>query len=211
MIKAQNQQELLLNIAQQLKRKITVYAIGGTAMMFRGLKLETKDIDLVFTNKEDRQEFQTAAEKLKYTRYNSRFVYGEKPDQPIMLNGLFEERIDLFTTRIINTDFSEQMMKRATQIHEFGNTLIVKIADPHDIIIMKCATDREKDKLDAKKIIDNNKIDWNIIIQEAENQVKKGNERMVFELGCFLEELKNRMRADIPSETLDRLYGLLPD
>src|SRR3989344_3460830 len=71
---------------------------------------------------------------------------------------LDEERFDLFVIEVIDFIFSPTMRKRAEQIHQFGDKLILKIADPHDIILMKCATDRLKDKDDARKIINLTKI-----------------------------------------------------
>ena len=61
MINVDEQQDLLQNIAKKLKRNITVYAVGGTAMMFHGIKDTTKDIDLVFDNEKDMKEFEDAA------------------------------------------------------------------------------------------------------------------------------------------------------
>ena len=55
---------------------------------------------------------------------------------------------------------------------------------------MKCATDRIKDKDDARKIINSTKIEWDIIIEEAKNQTTLGKERAVFDLTGFLEDLR---------------------
>ena len=59
------------------------------------------------------------------------------------------------------------MMKRATTTYEFDVNLLLRIADPHDLILMKCATDRLKDKEDARhlRIIYKGKID--------EDEIKK--------------------------------------
>ena len=54
MISIEKQQKLLLDISRKLKSPITVYAIGGTAMMFLGFKDATLDIDIVFENEGDR-------------------------------------------------------------------------------------------------------------------------------------------------------------
>ncbi len=51
------------------------------------------------------------------------------------------------------------MIERAKDTYEFGVNLILKIADPHDIILMKCATDKIKDKDDAKEIMNRSKVD----------------------------------------------------
>ena len=74
---------------------------------------------------------------------------------------------------------------------------------------MKCATDRLKDKDDARKIINSTKIDWDIIIEEAKNQMKLGKERAVFDLTVFLEDLRKMIGVDIPSEIMDKLFDLI--
>ena len=38
MISIEDQQKLLLNISRRIKKPITAYAVGGTAMMFLGFK-----------------------------------------------------------------------------------------------------------------------------------------------------------------------------
>ena len=101
------------------------------------------------------------------------------------------------------------MRLRAEQIHQFGETLILKIANPHDIILMKCATDRSKDKDDARKIINSTEIDWKIIIEEAKNQIKLGKERAVFDLTGFLEDLRKMMGVNIPPEIMKKLFELV--
>ncbi|PIN86786.1 hypothetical protein COV19_02845 [Candidatus Woesearchaeota archaeon CG10_big_fil_rev_8_21_14_0_10_44_13] len=189
---------------------MTAYAIGGTAMMFLGFKDTTLDIDLVFENEEDRDIFKEAIRSLGYQEMDGIKVYGVKRNKPEMFK-LEDERFDLFVVQVIDFIFSNNMRKRAEQIRQFEDNLILKIADPHDIILMKCATDRVKDKDDARKIINSIKIDWNILIEESKHQIKLGKDRAVFDLGCFLEELKNKMKVDIPKEVLDRLFKMVEE
>ncbi|MDP3990673.1 MAG: hypothetical protein Q8Q01_05735 [archaeon] len=205
MITIDLQQKLLLNVARRLTKKINVYAIGGTAMMFLGFKDATLDIDLVFENKKDRDIFKEAIKSLGYLEMDAIKVYGVKRNTPEMFK-LNDERFDLFVVEVIDFIFSDTMRQRAEQIHQFGDNLILKIANPHDIILMKCATDRIKDKDDARKIINSKKINWEIIITEAKKQMKLGKERAAFDLGCFLENLKTKMNIDIPQEVLDKLF-----
>ncbi|MCX6710383.1 MAG: hypothetical protein NTV63_05560 [Candidatus Woesearchaeota archaeon] len=208
MITIDQQQKLLLNVARRLARKITVYAIGGTAMMFLGFKDATLDIDLVFENEKDRAVFKEAVKSIGYLEMPAIKVYGEKRNAPEMFN-LDDERFDLFVVEVIDFIFSVNMRKRAEQIHQFEDNLIIKIANPHDIILMKCATDRLKDKDDARKIINSTKINWDIIIDEAKKQIELGKYRAAFDLGCFLEELKTKMNLDIPQEVLDKLFTIV--
>ena len=97
------------------------------------------------------------------------------------------------------------LKKRAEETHEFEK-LIVKIAQPLDIIMLKCATDRIKDKEDVKRIVESSKIDWKELVKEAQNQIKLGHEMAAFELGEFLEHLKYKMKVEIPVTVLDELF-----
>ncbi len=212
MINANEQQDLLQNLASKLKKEIVVYAVGGTAMMFHGIKDTTKDIDLVFNNEKDRNVFEETAKSLGYKKFDSVVVYGaEKENLPIMLvRGNDEaERFDLFNDHVISFFFSEKMKKRAKNTFEFAGRLILKIADVHDLILMKCATDRQKDAEDVQTIVETQKIDWKIIIEEAKNQVTLGKNQAIFELGEFLDRLKNELKIDIPKEVVDELYDLV--
>lgn len=207
MIDIEEQNKLLLDIGKQFNKEITVYAIGGTAMMFLGLKDATLDIDLVFENKNSRKKFIETIESLGYIKMESRIVYGSKKNQPEMLK-LGDVRFDLFVDEVIHFKFSNNMKEKADKVHKFQN-LIIKIADPHDIILMKCATDREKDKIDVLNIIKNKKIDWNVIIEEAKHQVELGKETAILELGEFLEDLKKIVPNKIPKEVLNELFTLV--
>ena len=208
MITIDKQQKLLLNVARRLTKKITVYAIGGTAMMFLGFKEATLDIDLVFENEKDRETFKEAVKSLGYGGMDALKVYGAKKNIPEMFK-LNDERFDLFVIEVVDFIFSENMQKRAEQIHQFETNLILKIANPHDIILMKCATDRVKDKDDARKIINSTKINWDIVIDEAKKQIELGKDRAAFDLACFLEDLKKMMGVNIPPETMEKLFGLV--
>ncbi len=208
MITIDQQQKLLLNVARRLAQKITVYAIGGTAMMFLGFKEATLDIDLVFENEKGRTLFKEAVKSLGYLEMDAIKIYGVKRNTPEMFK-LNDERFDLFVVEVVDFIFSEKMRQRAEQIHQFGDNLILKIANPHDIILMKCATDRLKDKDDARRIINSIKIDWDIIITEAKNQMELGKERAVFDLTGFLEDLRKMMGVSIPSKIMEKLFELV--
>ncbi|MDP7506564.1 MAG: hypothetical protein QF362_03930 [Candidatus Woesearchaeota archaeon] len=207
MISIERQQKLLLNVSRRLKKPVTMYAIGGTAMMFLGFKEATLDIDLVFEKEEDRTVFKEAVKDIGYHELDSIEIYGAKRNQPLMLR-LDDERFDLFLVNVIDFIFSKQMMKRAEKTHQFNNNLILKVADPHDIILMKCATDRMKDIDDARNIIKEITIDFKVIIEEARNQIELGRQSAAFELGEFLENLK-KTGVKIPQKVLDELFKIV--
>lgn len=206
MIDILRQAQLLGEIGKVLKRKIKVYAIGGNAMVFFGLKAATLDVDFVFENESDKEEFVNALRELKAKEYNSILVYGAKKNTPSMME-LQDCRFDLFTDQVVISKFSATMKERAVESHEFGN-LIVKVADPHDVIIMKSSTSREKDTEDIISIINKSRIRWETLASEAEEQIKLGNELAIAALGEKLEKINNQKQAKIPKEVLDKLWKL---
>lgn len=206
MIDIQKQEEMLMAIGKMLSKKLEVYAIGGTAMMLRGVKNSTLDIDFVFDKKRDREEFMNALRKLGAKESDVTLVYGLKNDTPLMLE--FENcRFDMFMNKVITSIFSDAMKERARQTHEFGN-LIIKVADSHDILIMKSVTGRAKDEEDIISIINNNKLNWDIIIEEAREQVRLGNETAIMGLGEKLEKLANQKAISVPKAVSDKLWKL---
>jgi hypothetical protein len=207
MIDIQQQEEILIAVGRVLPRKILVYAIGGTAMMLKGIKNSTLDIDLVFDRREDREEFAKALKKLGAKTYDVTLVYGLKENTPIMLE-FGNSRFDMFMNKIITSTFSEAMKTRAKQTHEFGN-LVVKVADSSDIIIMKSATSREKDLADITTIFSKSNINWDILVEEAKEQVRLGNEIAILALGEKLEKLSNGKLIQVPKDISDKLWRLL--
>ena len=206
MIDIKKQEEMLMAIGRILLKKIEVYAIGGTATMLRGLKNSTLDVDLVFNKYEDRKEFIEALKKLGAKEYDSRLVYGLKDNAPLMLE--FDNcRFDMFMNKIITSYFSDGMKERSGQTHEFAN-LIIKVADPGDIIIMKSVTSRAKDIDDIISIINNNSINWNTVVDEAKEQVRLGKESAIMNLGEKLERLANQKVISIPKDVHDKIWKL---
>jgi hypothetical protein len=210
MISIEKQQGLLLAISKKLKKPITIYAVGGTAMMFLGFKDATLDIDLVFENKDDKEVFKEAILSLGYKALDSRIIYGGKANRPEMFS-LGDERFDLFVNEVIDFIFSEEMQKRVKQTHQFEGNLILKVANPNDIILMKCATDRLKDLDDANNIIRNFTVDWDLIYKEAQNQKGLGKERAIFELGYFFEKLEKKFKMQVPKKIKKELWNALEE
>src|SRR3989344_6180277 len=175
MIDIEEQHNIFSRIAEKLPMKIELYAIGGTAMMFLGLKDKTLDVDLVFSNLEDRRVFKETAKLLDFKESSAEIVYGKKENTPEMVV-ISDVRLDLFLFKIISSYFSESMQKRATQTHDFMGKLIIRAADPNDILVMKSVTSRSKDDDDIVSIIKNSKVNWDIILKEAEEQVRLGNQ-----------------------------------
>ena len=76
---------------------------------------------------------------------------------------------------------------------------------------MKCVTSRTKDWEDITSIIMKNDINWDIIIDEAQQQVNLGNESAILLLGEKLEKLNNEKIIYIHKQILDKLWEMLKE
>ena len=76
----------------------------------------------------------------------------------------------MFNRKIINLKFSDGMADRINLAYEYKN-LTANVVSSEDIIILKCATDRAGDRLDAASIIKSTNINWNVLFEESINQM----------------------------------------
>ncbi|MBS3156477.1 nucleotidyltransferase [Candidatus Woesearchaeota archaeon] len=212
MINLEQQNELFKLIGEILKNKLECYVIGGSAMMYYGMKGNTKDIDLVFEHEKDREKI---IQVLKNLGYNERgikvvsVIYPKKKNTPILLER-DDSRVDLFVNKIISTVLSDSMKDRINSIYEYGN-FIIKVLAPEDLIITKCATERAGDRLDAVEIMKRAKIDWEVIIKESVFQAEVTPYLFPVFLFDFLYELKEDLKADVPKKVLDEIRKISED
>jgi len=208
MIDFERQIEIFKLIGKSLKESVECYAIGGTAMLFLGLKDSTKDVDLVFEKKEERNLIKKVLEKIGLKESNDIEIYRHSEtikESPILLEG-HEFRFDLFLKDIISFKLSPGIKERVKERHEFDNFKIM-VVSPEDILLLKSATDRRGDVLDAKKIIETFNIDWDIVIKECEWQTEHGRKIFSLFLFDFLEELEE-IGADVPKNVKRRVRDI---
>jgi len=211
MINLDQQIKLFKDVGDILDEKIECLVIGGSAMMFYGAKVATKDIDLVFMNKNNLEKVKKILEKSGYEEKNlnifKRYTFVKKDlYKPIWMQDK-DTRIDLFLKKVICFWISENILNRIKEVHEFNN-LIIKIISPEDIILLKCATEREKDRMDALELINKFNIDWDIIIKESIEQAKLGENIFPVFLFDFLYELKEDLKADIPKDVINKIRNI---
>ena len=75
MITYQDQENLFNLIARIIQADVTCYAFGGNAMMFYGYKEDTKDVDVLFEQEEERAEFIRALENIGYRETSLLKIY----------------------------------------------------------------------------------------------------------------------------------------
>ena len=197
MIGVEEQTEFFKLIGSELKKKVECLVVGGSAMMFYGIKTATKDIDIVFISKKEREMFISSLRKLGFEGkfYGKAAIMARK-----------DTRFDLFLGEVIKFKISPGILSRIREVHEFHN-LFIKVASPEDIILLKCATDREGDRIDAKSLIEKFEINWKVIMEEVLWQMQNGKRIFSLFLYDFLLDLKER-KSDIPKDVLKELKGI---
>lgn len=200
-------------VGKELKSRVECYALGGNAMMFYGAKDETKDVDLVFLDESGLEAVKKALMEMGFDEKQSLVKifrrYEKARNTPVMLvRG--EERFDLFLKEVITFKVTQTMFERARECHEFDN-LIVYLISPEDIFLLKSATERDKDLVDALSLLQKFKLDWKIILEESLHQTKIGQYLFSVYLFDFLYALKEDLKADIPKKVLDDVRKIAED
>lgn len=198
------QEELFSLIGRTLKKKTECFVVGGTAMMFLGLKETTKDIDIIFKEKEDYNNSKKTLLSLGAKEPEAKIINPEKVSSILSLG---DARFDLFLDYLIKFKLTKSIISRVIEAHEFSN-LTVKVISPEDIILFKSFANREGDKVDVANILKKTNINWPIILQEAEEQTKNSEYFFVVFLHDFLVELKEDFSIDIPKEFMKELRKL---
>lgn len=209
MIDLKGQIQLFSIIGKILKNRAECTVIGGSAMLFYGAKENTKDVDLVFMKEDDFNAVKNALYESGFDEKKQFKIFRHHDiaeTTPVMMEGR-ETRFDLFYREVICFKMTDSILSRVKEEHEFSN-LTVKVIAPEDIILLKCATEREKDRVDALELIKKFNIDWNIIIEESQYQTKLGEMLFPVYLFDFLSELKEDLKAEIPKEVIKEIMKI---
>lgn len=160
-------------VGKKVPKEITVYLIGGCAMCLRGLKFNTKDVDAIFTSKEDLKLFETELLSLGYKITVGVDTIYEKLGAYSILRHTENAGFDLFHIKVCDMlVLSEGMRKRVTTYGALGE-LTVNLLSNEDITLFKAITDRPRDIDDIKLLVEGKPdFDWNVIKNECKNQAE---------------------------------------
>ena len=167
----------LIQIDKLLKRKITVYLIGGSAMSFYGIKDSTKDIDALFENQYDCAEFFNAITKLGYETSEQYFPPVIQMEATFFVYKDDEIWIDLFVKNVMNKfELTHSIKNRSVKTDLPTKKLNVNCLDKNDIFLFKSITPRERDEDDCILLLSKSEIDFKIIHEEINTQSIKHKE-----------------------------------
>ena len=186
---------VLEEVSKHLETETTAYLIGGLAMVLRGYKAITYDVDIVFDTDEDLNRFMSAAEKAGLKSISDKSAeYVQLGPQHILENpaGI---RMDIFYKQVCNgLILSEDMKQRAQTKLEFHN-LTVHAMSAEDIFLFKSITMRDSDLEDMFRIAQM-ELDWNII--EIEIRKQPNSKEWFPRIRERLMDLKDEYGTDSP-------------
>lgn len=196
MITYQDQENLFQLIADRLSQDVQCYAFGGNAMMFYGYKEETKDVDLLFEDRQQREEFIRAIHLLGFEKWSPGGIY--VPEKLRLANAPLvykkgDGRFDLFVEKIFQTLLSPKMKEDLYAVHEFRreHLLVVKVLRTEFIVMLKAVTERDRDFEDILTIVKKTKdFDWQYFIDEVIWQFQHGDGWVVLDVEKMMKELK---------------------
>lgn len=165
----------LKEIGDKLSEKIRIYLIGGCALSLKDLKAATKDVDAIFTSKEDLELFEKQLVALGYKKEVKVDVVYEKLGAYSILRHAEKAGFDLFHVQVCNMlTLSDSMIQRAAKYGNF-NKLELFLLSNEDIVLFKGITERPRDIDDISVIIKDSVqkdkgFDWEAIKGECKTQ-----------------------------------------
>jgi len=173
-------------IGNNLKNKQSCYLLGGAMMVFSGLKVSTKDIDILFDSDDERKNFINAGKKCGFISLTK----DERKDVITLTNPRTGWRLDLFYKTVLGgLKFTKPMKKRSKRLKQY-DLLKVNLLSPEDVFLFKTMSDRERD-LDDMRLLIGFGIDFHTLSREILDQ-----KEFILKIVPRIEEFKQKYRID---------------
>jgi len=192
--------ETLKKLGDKLDSTVNVYLFGGANLLLRGLKMATKDFDVVVERERDFLKLKDTLLTLGFEPLaRTQMMVSDKKLNP---SGIYVSkdlpRFDLFTKVICNALFLTEEMKARAKAMAFGK-LVLHLLSLEDIFLLKSITEREGDLEDMATILKRGGgLEWGKILKtyfEEEWTVKK---HFCFTMLDNIEILRQREGIAIP-------------
>lgn len=188
-------------LSSEIPISVSLFMIGGAALISYGLKEATKDIDVVLRNPDELNALINALKKLGYC--NPSPIEISKPYRMMGANEILENRNgfrwDIFDRQVCNAlTVSSEMKSRGTVFYT-KETLEIILASKEDIFLFKGVTEREAD-LDDMRLLAESGLSWKIIEQECRNQSISSGRLWENTLYQRLIDLKDKHKIESPIE-----------
>ena len=204
--------KVLKEIDAQLDSSISVFIIGGAALLHYGVgKGYTKDIDIIIDNPKDCEKYIATLKKLNFKTKIKPSTHNQL-EMCEMLERK-EVRFDVFLKVVCNGfSLSESMEKRAEKIVQLEK-LTAYVCSKEDIVLFKSlTTDRPNDIEDSVDLIKRG-INWKTLSNELQLQAdisdSNKRKRMVWYFIERLQDLKEKGVIIHIEEEINEFYNKL--
>ncbi len=160
----------LKKLDRACKFNVTLYLLGGSAMIQIGSKATTKDIDIVLKEQMELDHLMDALLEIGFEHMET-----ETEEELIRTAIHFQDRsgfkFDVFLGNIAGKlEFSDSMRERAVSINKLQHLDIRRLSN-EDLFLLKSVSGRDIDLEDMSKLFQTG-LDWDIIISELKTQTK---------------------------------------
>jgi len=162
----------LEEIGKVLRNKVNLYLIGGCAMVLRGGKAATKDIDAVLLYPNDLSEVVRSLKKVGYVEFKELPFEYEQLGASAILRDKKQRQFDLFYKQVCNGLELTATMRERAQLYAQRGYLSIYLMAPEDIFLFKSITERSGDLADMA-VLAGMRVDWNVILEECAAQKKR--------------------------------------
>ncbi|HEV2119967.1 MAG TPA: winged helix-turn-helix domain-containing protein [Candidatus Bathyarchaeia archaeon] len=196
---ADSSRSLLNQVGARISTPTTAYLFGGGNMLLRGLKAQTKDINLILEDADDFQRIVRTLTALGFRRIAEKEMGTQ--DRRLEPSGIFVAenypRVDLFTKKVLGKFVLTDEMKDRTEEVRFEK-LRLKLVSLDDVLLFKSITDRAGDIDDIAIIIRRTRPDWSLILETYWNEERITGTHFCFTILDNLEILHEREKIRVP-------------
>lgn len=186
---------LFAGLGRALAKPLTAWDIGGSPMVYRGLKAGTKDADLVVDSPRDRDLVRDVLVRDGYR--DAGFLPGYEGMEGILLRRTGQLGVDLFVHRIMEGfRLTPSMKKRADGPATFDNLRIFHCAN-EDIFLLKAITHRPDDDQDVL-VLAGTGLDAKVMQAEVRIQQRLSGDNWPWKVFHALEAIEERTGVAIP-------------
>jgi predicted DNA-binding protein len=158
-------------LAPRMPVPVSLIIIGGLGLINFGLKIATKDIDIVVQSRKELDALVDNLGTLKYRTLGLSIV--SKPYKKMEASQILENREgfrwDIFLNQVCGALVLSAGMKSRTTHFYKKELLEARIASKEDLFLFKGITDRVAD-LDDMRLLAESGLNWRVIEQECKNQ-----------------------------------------
>jgi len=203
---------VLSYIGERLNHEVEGLLIGGNAMIYYGLRGQTKDSDLVFFDRRDLTgviQIILSHPIFRKGRIMKELPYKINPEllkkgEPTVVGNKDIPRFDLFYKFVFGVD-AKRIFESASRSIRFG-LLKLRIAEIEHLIFLKAVSARPVDLDDIVRICKELKIDWKVFTDFTKSYHKIDARPVWFALGSLYDV--NKKEKVIPSDVIRKIQNL---